>query len=341
MDLDDRPSNTRQGWQSAGSQVERDAIAARPFGLRNPDTHPREQRPLEDAPHVSPAVIAATTPIRRSAPAAPRAAGPAYRGLPTPVKAVLWIAATIGFGAVIGATAPTVIRRIAAVAAIQPGLMAWYTARTMGFMAYLVVAGSVIYGLLLSTKILDAIAHRPVSFALHKDLALAGLFLAMVHATVLLADQSYAFTPRAILVPFASPYAPLWVGIGQLTMYGLAIVTGSFYIRRQIGQRAWRVLHYGTFAVFVGTTIHGVMAGSDSGTPWAFWIYFVPGVLVFFMLVYRIVVSASAHLPDHQAKRSAVPALIARTPLPDSGRGLRSSHQAGSIDAPLARTTLD
>ena len=47
----------------------------------------------------------------------------------------------------------------------------------------------------------------------------------------------------------------------------MAIVVGSFYVRRQIGQRAWRTLHYVTFLAFLGATAHGVMAGTDSGTP--------------------------------------------------------------------------
>jgi predicted ferric reductase len=232
------------------------------------------------------------------------------------VRLFLWISAALLIGGVIGATAPTALRRLGAVAALQPGLLAWYTVRALGFLAYLVVAASVLYGLLLSTKILDAIAHRPVSFALHKDLAIVGFVLAALHAVVLSADQSFAFTPRAILVPFASPYAATWVGIGQLTFYGLAVVTASFYVRRQIGQRAWRLLHYLTFLVFVGAIGHGVMSGSDSGSGWAFWLYLVPGAAAVFLLVYRIVVSISARFSESEPGRAPAPSpLITRAPV--------------------------
>jgi hypothetical protein len=270
-----------------------------------------------------------------------RASGPAYRGLPRPVRLILWIATVLVVGAVLGATAPTALRRIGAVAALQPGLLAWYTARIMGFAAYLVVAGSVLYGLLLSTKILDAIAHRPVSFALHKDMSIAGLLLGAVHGVVLLADQSFAFTPRAILVPFASPYAPVWVGIGQLSFYGLAIVTASFDVRRQIGQRAWRLLHYLTFGVFLGATGHGIMAGSDSGTAWAFWIYLVPGAAAVFLLVYRIVVSIASHLYQSASERPPISPLIARAPLQSPGGRVPSGRPAALIEPPSLTGTYD
>jgi predicted ferric reductase len=204
-------------------------------------------------------------------------------------------------GAVLGATAPTALSRLGAVAALQPGLLAWYSVRALGFMAYLVVAGSVLYGLLLSTKILDAIAHRPVSFALHKDLAIVGLILATLHVVVLLADQSYAFTPRAILVPFQSPYQPIWVGVGQLTFYAIAIVTASFYVRRILGQRAWRLLHYVTFLSFAGATVHGITTGSDTGQGWAFWIYLVPLASAIFLITYRIVLSVGTRLSNRGA----------------------------------------
>ncbi len=144
---------------------------------------------------------------------------------------------------------------------------------------------------MLSTKLLDAIAHRPVSFALHKDLALVGLALSALHGLLLLGDHTYAFSLLAITIPFASPYAPAPVAIGQLAFYVVAIVTGSFYVRRQIGQRAWRTIHYLTFLGFVGVTTHGITSGSDTAAPWAVWAYLVPVAAVGFFFAYRVVVS--------------------------------------------------
>jgi predicted ferric reductase len=276
-------------------------------------------------------------PARVPSPRPVRAGGPIYRGLPRPVHLALWVSAAVVIGVVLGATAPTALRRLGAVAALQPGILAWYTVRALGFLAYLVVAGSVLYGLLLSTKILDAIAHRPVSFALHKDLAVVGLVLGCLHATVLLADQSYPFTPRAILVPFSSPYAPVWVGIGQLTLYGLAVITASFYVRRQIGQRTWRLLHYLTFLVFVGVIGHGVTSGSDSGAPWAFWLYLVPGASSVFLIVYRIVVSiADRHAHPRSERKPALSPLITRAPHPLSGGRVPSGRPPVSFEPPFA-----
>ncbi len=258
----------------------------------------------DDEPRTAGATVA--RPEARPLPR-PQARPPVYRGLPRPVRVLGWVTLTAVVGIVLGATAPTALRRLGAVAALQPGLLAWYSVRALGFLAYGVLAASVLYGLLLSTKILDAIAHRPVSFALHKDLAIVALILATLHGALLVADQSYNFTPRAILLPFASPYSPIWVGIGQVTFYATAIATASFYVRRQIGQRAWRLLHYVTFLAFIGASAHGIVSGSDSGSPWAYWVYLVPVTAGVFLLTYRIVISLSnvAHRP--RVERAGTP----------------------------------
>ncbi len=257
---------------------------------------------------------------------------PIFRGLPKPVRILSWVVLSLVVGVVVGATAPTALRRIGAVAALQPGLLDWYAVRAMGFLAYGVLAASVLYGLLLSTKILDAIAHRPVSFALHKDLAIVALLFAALHGALLVADQSFDFTPRAILVPFASPYSPIWVGIGQLTFYATAIVTASFYVRRQIGQRAWRILHYVTFLAFIGASAHGFASGSDSASPWAFWAYLIPVTATIFLLTYRIVVSVATGAHPSRVERAGTLEVPTgpRGPLDRPGTGLYYAPSAAS-----------
>lgn len=167
----------------------------------------------------------------------------------------------------------------------------WYATRMTALLSYLALTGSVIYGLLLSTKILDRIAHRAVSYTLHQDLASIGLALALVHAAVLMIDRSVPYTPLELLVPFSGPYQPVWVGIGQITLWVTLVVLLSFYARKRIGQSRWRRLHYLSFVAFLGATVHGLMAGSDTQATWVFAGYVLMAAIVAFLLTYRIVLS--------------------------------------------------
>ena len=47
----------------------------------------------------------------------------------------------------------------------------------------------------------------------------------------------------------------------------MVVIYVSFSLRRRIGVRNWRRLHYLTFAVFGAATVHGLAAGTDR---WAF-----------------------------------------------------------------------
>lgn len=68
---------------------------------------------------------------------------------------------------------------------------------------------------------------------------------------MLLRDQYIGYTLAQVLVPFGSTsYEQLWVGIGQVGIYLMALVTIGSYIRRWIGPRSWRLLHYLSYLAF-------------------------------------------------------------------------------------------
>jgi methionine sulfoxide reductase heme-binding subunit len=223
-------------------------------------------------------------------------AGVKYRGLDPRTRPLRWGLYVLLLAGVLVATAPAALGTATQWLATEHDKLPWYGTRLFGMLAYLAVALSVIYGLLLSTGVLDAIAHRAVSFTLHQDLAAIGIGLGMVHGALLMLDRTVPYTPAQVLVPFAGPYQPLWVGIGQIALYLMAIVYVSFYARRRIGQRAWRLLHYATFLTFLAATAHGLMAGSDTSAPWAFWTYVAASVAVAFLFGYRLTLAAAARI---------------------------------------------
>ena len=177
----------------------------------------------------------------------------------------------------------------------------WYTTRISALLAYLALSASMIYGLLLSTKLLDRVAHRPVSFTLHQDLAGIGVALALVHAAVLMIDRAVPYTPMEVVVPFIGPYRPLWVGVGQITLGVALLVMLSFYVRKRIGTKAWRSVHYLSFVAFVGATVHGLMAGSDTSADWVYAGYLVATIVVVFLTTYRIVLAIGARRVERQS----------------------------------------
>lgn len=115
-----------------------------------------------------------------------------------------------------------------------------------------------------------------------------GLALTLVHGLVLLADHYIGFTPVGLAVPFASGYEPFWMGLGQMAFYFAAVASLSFYVKRRIGQRIWRLLHYSTFVVFALALVKGIASGSDTTKmPMVAW-YIFSGLTTAGLIWYRI-----------------------------------------------------
>jgi hypothetical protein len=214
-----------------------------------------------------------------------------YRGFDTSTRPLRWGLYGLTLAAILVITGPGALNAINAWLSTESDKVPWYATRLFGMLAYWTLALSVAYGLLLSSKLLDAIAHRAVSFTLHQDLAAIGLALSLVHGAVLSLDHTVPYNLAQMLIPFAGPYRPVWVGVGQVAFYLSLAVYFSFNVRRRIGQRAWRLLHYATFAAYLGATAHGLMSGTDTSAPWAFWSYAGSGFVIAFLFAYRITAS--------------------------------------------------
>jgi methionine sulfoxide reductase heme-binding subunit len=224
------------------------------------------------------------------------------QGLHPQTRVLRWTLFLAAVVIVVAGTGATALDAVVGWLNLDHDRLPWYITRISALLAYLALTASVVYGLLLSTKLLDRIAHRAVSFTLHQDLAAVGLALALVHAAVLMIDRSVPYTPLEVVVPFIGPYQPLWVAMGQLAMGLTIVVLGSFYVRRRIGQKAWRQLHYLSFMAFLAVTVHGLMAGTDSGEPWAFTMYLVATASVVFLFVYRILMALAARRGPAEAR---------------------------------------
>ncbi len=148
----------------------------------------------------------------------------------------------------------------------------WLLARASGLTAYVLLTASVLAGLVLKSRPFRSLKPAAVTDT-HRFLAMLGLGAIALHGATLLLDQTIHLRPIALLVPGASPYRPLPVGIGVLAAELMVLVYASFSLRRRIGTRNWRRLHWATYAIFGAATVHGLASGTDTSQPWAFAIY--------------------------------------------------------------------
>jgi predicted ferric reductase len=165
----------------------------------------------------------------------------------------------------------------------------WYLSRASAVVSYAMVWASMVLGLAITNKLARLWPGGPTFVALHEHTSWLGLVFALFHALVLMGDAYIGYTLDQVLIPFASAaYRPLWVGLGQLALYLLALVVLSFYARRWIGQRLWRSLHYLSFVVFALGLVHGLLSGTDSANAWVSGMYWASAASVVGLSVFRV-----------------------------------------------------
>jgi sulfoxide reductase heme-binding subunit YedZ len=145
--------------------------------------------------------------------------------------------------------------------------LSWHLVRAAGLTAYGLLAVSTVWGLFLSSRVIKDWSPGPVSLLLHASASWLAVILSFAHAGLLLFDTYYHYDLTNLLIPFAGPYRALAVGLGTTAAWlGLAI-TLSFSLRKLIGQKMWRLLHYGSYVTFALVTLHALMAGTDGSKP--------------------------------------------------------------------------
>ncbi|MFL7894187.1 MAG: hypothetical protein ACK2UM_02530 [Anaerolineales bacterium] len=165
----------------------------------------------------------------------------------------------------------------------------WYLTRAAGMIAYLLLWLSTVWGLVIPSKLFGEVLSGDFTFDFHKFISLLSLGFLGLHIVVLTADKYLPFSVAQLLVPFLSPYRPLWVGIGVISFYLILLVTVTFYLRKQIGMKTFRFIHYASLAAYLGAVLHALMSGADSSLPAVLAIYLGTFLVVIFLTVYWLV----------------------------------------------------
>jgi ferredoxin-NADP reductase/DMSO/TMAO reductase YedYZ heme-binding membrane subunit len=187
----------------------------------------------------------------------------------------------------------------------------WYVARASGLVAWVLLAMSVVGGLLLATRLTQG-HRRDWTQGLHEFVgALAVVFTAIHLISVLTADQ-LQIGPSQLLVPFTRPDNPVAQGCGVLACYLLIAVVLTSWARASLPWRWWRRLHLLAFPLFALACVHTALAGTDTTSPIVHWASLVTGAAILFLAVLRLLtaragrpVSGVARDSNHRHSRGA------------------------------------
>lgn len=102
------------------------------------------------------------------------------------------------------------------------------------------------------------------TFDYHRVLSLIGATLFLLHPVpMIFASETSGMTIRNTFLPFTAPKQTLWIGLGTVAAYVLAVVTVSSIYIKKLKRSTWRALHYGTYLVFVLGLAHGLFISGE------------------------------------------------------------------------------
>lgn len=167
----------------------------------------------------------------------------------------------------------------------------WYTARAGGIVALGLTGASVVWGLLLSTRVMQGRPSPRWLLDLHRFLGGAAVLFTGIHVAALVADTTVAFGWADVLIPFASSWNPAAVALGVVAGYLLLAVQLTSVFMKRLPRRLWKWIHLSSYGLFWLGIAHGALAGTDAGNPLYIAATALTTIVVLFLTTYRSLMS--------------------------------------------------
>jgi hypothetical protein len=144
----------------------------------------------------------------------------------------------------------------------------WFATRGAGIVSLLLLTGVVYLGILVVLQWQTRAWPRFATTGFHRDLALMSVAFLAVRIVTAVVDPYTHLGLLAALLPFSSGNRTLWLGLGVLALdLGLAVLATSL-LRKRMSRRAWRAVHWLSYAAWPLAVLHGIGTGTDATAPW-------------------------------------------------------------------------
>ena len=139
----------------------------------------------------------------------------------------------------------------------------WYASRATGVVSLVLLSTVMIIGILVNRQGRLPGLPRFAVLGLHRNLSLLAVAFVAIHVITAVADSYVSISLAAAVIPFVSSYEPLWLGLGAVSLDLMAAVIVTSLLRRHIGRRAWRAVHWLAYASWPVAVVHSIFSSKD------------------------------------------------------------------------------
>ena len=209
----------------------------------------------------------------------------------------------------------------------------WYTTRATGIVALVLLTVTMVLGILTAGRVKSRSWPAFAQADLHKRVSILAMVFLAIHVLTAVLDTYVHLGLASVLVPFASPYRPLWTGLGTVGVDLMIAVAVSSALRQRISARMWRSIHWLAYGSWPVAMAHSLGEGTDATKLWMDALAAVSALAVAGALAWRITDARRAKeqairvgattravaIPSSSPPRSSMPSLISQSAVPASG----------------------
>ena len=144
----------------------------------------------------------------------------------------------------------------------------WYLTRGTGVVTLVLFSIVVALGVANVKRVNTPRVPRFALDAIHRNAALLSVVFLAIHVLTSVADSFVSISLLDAVVPFGGSYKPLFLGLGALSLDLMVAVLVTSLLRRRIGHRIWRAVHWAAYASWPVALIHSIGIGTDRHSTW-------------------------------------------------------------------------
>jgi methionine sulfoxide reductase heme-binding subunit len=99
--------------------------------------------------------------------------------------------------------------------------------------------------------------------SLHRFVSLLAVGFLALHILTAIAEPLAGVGPAAAVIPFVAADKPVWLGLGTVSFDLMAALIVTSLLRRRIGRRCWRAVHWLAYACWPAALAHSIGSNPD------------------------------------------------------------------------------
>jgi predicted ferric reductase len=144
----------------------------------------------------------------------------------------------------------------------------WYLMRATGAVSLILLTFVLVLGIATANRFRPGKRPVYVTAAVHRSVALLSVAFLAVHIVTAVIDPYAMVGLAAVVIPFVAAARPLQVGLGALALDLLIALIGTSLLRKRVGVRTWRAVHWVAYLCWPVAFMHGLTMGTDTTSLW-------------------------------------------------------------------------